>query len=199
MKANKIKKNDHIKEEILEKAKELFRCYGFNKTTMEDIAETMSKGKSTLYYYFSGKDEVFVAVAQSEIFNTFKTILEEVNKHTSAEKRFRAFFLKRFEVLKKMMTTYRVMLREKKKNTEVFNEMQLKFNSLEKQIIKDILLYGVKSGEFKSISKKDCDSLAFATSAILQGINSYIFEEGYLPPIVDHLDLLFNTMIRGIS
>lgn len=196
---NKIKKNDQIKTDIVVKAMELFKRFGLNKTTMEDIAQTMSRGKSTLYYYFTGKEEVFYAVAQKEIADTFGSIVEEVNKHNTAQERLRAFFLKRFDVLKEKLNTYPAMVREQKKNIEIFHKIHLEFSLLEKNLIKEILFYGVSSGEFKHISKKDCDSLSIAASTILNGIDIYTFVEGDLPPIGDQLDILFSITMRGIK
>jgi AcrR family transcriptional regulator len=74
------KTEEEIKAEIKEAARHLFMKYGFFKTTMEDIAKAVKKGKSTLYYYYKSKDEVFLdvinQVAKSLLFN----IREKVNQ-----------------------------------------------------------------------------------------------------------------------
>jgi AcrR family transcriptional regulator len=196
---NKIKKNDQIKTDIILKARELFMRFGLNKTTMEDIAQTMSKGKSTLYYYFAGKEDVFYAVAQKEISDTFAAIVKEVEKHESAQESLRAFFLKRFDVLEEKVNTYPAMVREQKKNIEIFHKIHLEITSLERNLIKDILIRGIKSGEFNYINKKDCDSLAIAASTILSGVDTYTFVEGKVPPIGDQLNILFSITMRGIK
>ena len=56
-------KLDQVRDEILRAAMELFTKYGIDKTTMENIAEAAGKGKSTLYYYFKTKEDVFSAAA----------------------------------------------------------------------------------------------------------------------------------------
>ena len=61
-----ITKDDSMVREILSTAKNLFAQHGLKKTTMEDIANAMGKGKSTLYYYFPGKIEIFEAVVDEE-------------------------------------------------------------------------------------------------------------------------------------
>ncbi|MBU2530277.1 MAG: TetR/AcrR family transcriptional regulator [Elusimicrobia bacterium] len=196
---NKNNKNDQIKTDIIVKARELFKRFGLNKTTMEDIAQTMSKGKSTLYYYFSGKEEVLYAVAQKEIADTFGSILKEVEKQESAQERLRAFFLKRFNVLEEKLNTYPAMVREQKKDIEIIHKIHAEFSLLERNLIKEILLYGVKSGEFTHITKKDCDSLATAASTILSGVDIYTFVEGKVPPIGNQLNILFDIIMRGVK
>ncbi|MBN1821426.1 MAG: helix-turn-helix transcriptional regulator, partial [Prolixibacteraceae bacterium] len=45
--------SEKIKNKIIKVAQETFKKYGYRKTTMDEIAFAASKGKSSLYYYFS--------------------------------------------------------------------------------------------------------------------------------------------------
>ena len=55
-------KKDTVREEILTVAQDIFSRYGYKKTTLDDIAQAIRKGKSSLYYYFSSKEDLFQAV-----------------------------------------------------------------------------------------------------------------------------------------
>ena len=55
-----------IKNRIVEVAQNIFKKYGFRKSTMDEIAVAAGKGKSTLYHYFKSKEEVFAAVIEKE-------------------------------------------------------------------------------------------------------------------------------------
>ena len=59
-----MEKEEIIVRETIESAKKLFQQFGLHKTTMEDIAKSAGKGKSTLYYYFKSKDEIFDKVIE---------------------------------------------------------------------------------------------------------------------------------------
>ena len=48
------------RREIFHAAKHLFVEKGFNETSMREIAEVAGVGKSTIYDYFSSKDEVLI-------------------------------------------------------------------------------------------------------------------------------------------
>ncbi len=50
-----LNKKDANRENILKIAREIFSKYGFKKTTLDDIANAVRKGKSSLYYYFKSK------------------------------------------------------------------------------------------------------------------------------------------------
>ncbi|HMM13322.1 MAG TPA: TetR/AcrR family transcriptional regulator [Parvibaculum sp.] len=49
---------------ILDSAFDLFRHYGYRRTSMEDIAQAANVAKGTLYLYFKSKDELFEALAR---------------------------------------------------------------------------------------------------------------------------------------
>ena len=55
------------RREIAENAVTLFIEYGFNETSMRQIANTLGIGKSTLYDYFSSKDDIIVFVIQKHL------------------------------------------------------------------------------------------------------------------------------------
>jgi AcrR family transcriptional regulator len=50
--------------QILRAALELFRLYGFRKTSVDQIARAASVAKPTIYAYFADKEELFVAVCE---------------------------------------------------------------------------------------------------------------------------------------
>jgi AcrR family transcriptional regulator len=60
-------KKDLNRENILKIARDIFSKYGFKKTTLDDIANAVRKGKSSLYYYFESKEDLFQAVIMKEV------------------------------------------------------------------------------------------------------------------------------------
>ncbi|PID90640.1 MAG: hypothetical protein CSA97_01895 [Bacteroidetes bacterium] len=60
-------KHEQMRQRILEMASGVFQRFGFSKTTMEDIAQGIGRQKSTLYYYFQSKEDVFAAVVAREL------------------------------------------------------------------------------------------------------------------------------------
>lgn len=60
-------KKEKTKKDIIISASELFYKKGFAETTLEEIAEKAFIGVGTLYNYFSGKAELFLAVMAHRI------------------------------------------------------------------------------------------------------------------------------------
>ncbi len=55
-----------VRAQIIDVARKIFTRYGYRKTTMEEIAAASRKGKSSIYYYFPGKEDIFKAVVEKE-------------------------------------------------------------------------------------------------------------------------------------
>lgn len=67
------------RELLVDSARKLFAKNGFENTTMNDIAEQASKGRRTLYTYFKSKDEVYLAVIQTEL-ERLRVRMDEVSR-----------------------------------------------------------------------------------------------------------------------
>lgn len=52
---------------LVDVARQLFAKNGVNNTTMNDISLASGKGRRTLYTYFKSKEEIYVAVVESEL------------------------------------------------------------------------------------------------------------------------------------
>ena len=55
------------KAKLVDVARQLFAKMGVENTTMNDIALATKKGRRTLYTYFKSKDEIYLAVVESEL------------------------------------------------------------------------------------------------------------------------------------
>jgi AcrR family transcriptional regulator len=57
----RVPKNDK-RDAILQASWKLIRHYGYNKTTVEDIAQSAGVGKGTVYLHFRSKSEIMLAL-----------------------------------------------------------------------------------------------------------------------------------------
>jgi AcrR family transcriptional regulator len=81
-----INKEEYRKIIILS-AGQIFSRYGYKKTTMDEIAKALKIGKSSIYYYFESKKEIFEAVVlheanilRNELTTAIKTVESPVDK-----------------------------------------------------------------------------------------------------------------------
>ena len=55
-----------MKEIIINTSREIFARFGFKKTTVDEIANSLNKTKSFIYHYFNSKEEIFQSVVEKE-------------------------------------------------------------------------------------------------------------------------------------
>lgn len=66
---------------LVDVARQLFAKNGVDNTTMNDIAVASTKGRRTLYTYFKSKEEIYMAVVESEL-----DMLSEALENVASEK-----------------------------------------------------------------------------------------------------------------
>ncbi|MGD9492745.1 MAG: TetR/AcrR family transcriptional regulator, partial [Bacteroidales bacterium] len=59
--------NKDVRNSIIESATVFFSKFGFQKTTMNEIAKNLHKAKGVLYYYFKSKEELYSEVLRKEL------------------------------------------------------------------------------------------------------------------------------------
>ena len=83
-----IEQRDLRKQSILDGALKVFKTHGIEKTTMDEIALESGFGKATLYYYFTSKDEVFIAIMEHGWKNLWVGIESLIVEELSPRKKF---------------------------------------------------------------------------------------------------------------
>jgi AcrR family transcriptional regulator len=76
---------DKIKGTIKIAARELFRRYGYKKTSVNDIAKKSKLAKATIYKYFESKEMVLHAILMDYIQESVDELLAKYNKQADLE------------------------------------------------------------------------------------------------------------------
>ncbi len=77
-------KLDNRRDQIKTAALQCFSQYGFNKTTMDDIAGKIGMKKASLYYYYKNKESVFSEMIDSEVKKFLISSEEQISQYNSA-------------------------------------------------------------------------------------------------------------------
>ncbi len=94
------------KTKILSKSKELFEQYGYQKTTLTDIAKSVGKVKTAIYYYFSGKDEIFAQLVETEAEAFNKTLFSTVEKVNNPIEKLELYIDTRMKLMLQLSSRY---------------------------------------------------------------------------------------------
>ncbi len=170
-----LSKEEIFKEDAILAGQKLFQQFGFHKTTMEDIANEMGRAKSTLYYYYKSKEEVFDAVVHSEMRNMRMYVKDEVEQHTSMIDKVNTYIMEFYKEVTNKVNLYRIIKKEL-----MSEPIAQKYFSLlidyEKEYMIKILQEGYDSGEYKLFGKDDIRWEAEMFLAALFGIVQYSVE-----------------------
>ncbi|MDI9882024.1 TetR/AcrR family transcriptional regulator [Flectobacillus longus] len=195
-----LQKDEIIIKEVIEAAKVLFQRYGLKKTTMEDIAKFVGKGKSTLYYYFPSKIEIFEAVIENEIRELFESIEIAASKEVTARQKLKVYWLTRLQKLEKMCNLSQVLKEEIMDHAITIFNLKRKHLNEELALVKDFLIFGIENEEFRSETEEHIEVLSRVIVASLRGFelsNMEVFE--IEKDYIRHIDFLIDTFISGIG
>lgn len=88
------------KAQLVDVARQLFAKKGVEATTMNDIAVASQKGRRTLYTYFKNKEDVYMAVVESELEMLSDRMTRAAGRPTSPEKKILELIMTHLEAIK---------------------------------------------------------------------------------------------------
>ncbi len=148
-------RKDLVRDELLGKAADLFSRRGYANTTIQDIAQALGLSRSSLYHYFSSKEEVLRALIDAATAGSYDFLarLRDDTSLTAAERLRQAVLssvTRRLEGGSKMRALERL-------EGDMPGEMLGQFNGVRRQILQfyiDIIETGIRSGEFRLVDSK---------------------------------------------
>lgn len=90
---------------LVDVARQLFAKKGVEDTTMNDIAVASRKGRRTLYTYFKSKEQIYMAVVESELEMLSDRLEEAAGKMVSPDKKILELIMTHLDTIK--MVVYR--------------------------------------------------------------------------------------------
>jgi AcrR family transcriptional regulator len=140
--------HEQSRQRILAKAGELFRHFGFTKTTVADIATGLAMSPANIYKFFPSKDAIVQAVAEQEVAELKKSIEAGVSSSSGALAQFEALALAIFHWRRERF----------RHEPQLFQLVQAAnahpwdcvrdFKNFLQQTIAEIIAAGTQSGEF---------------------------------------------------
>lgn len=138
-----------MREQIIESAKDIFSRFGFKKTTVDDIAHSIHKAKSSIYYYFGSKEEIFEEVIRREYAYLKNRLSKALAEEDTPEGRLRAYVLTRLRVLLKLSNFYGAITSDYFSYFGLIEKLRKDYVQEEIEVFRGILQEGVEKGTFE--------------------------------------------------
>ncbi len=187
-----------IKNRIIEVAQNVFKRYGFKKSTMDEIAAAAGKGKSTLYHYFKSKEEVFAAVIEKEGNTMFKELNKIITANIDCKLKLKKYIITRMSLIDELSNLYSAIKLDYLNHFNFIQKYREKYDEYEILFIEQILQDGINKKEF-NIDEDDTKMYAYGIATALKGLEIPFFLENRYSKVNSRLDSMLNILIYGLA
>jgi len=193
-----------MQEQILTAAKRLFQVHGLAKVTMDDVARAIGKGRSSIYYYYKSKDEIFDAVFAKEIQEMIAIVQRAVNDAATAEDKIMAFCISKLQVQQEKQAFFSTLdVGMDADQLSHFSQTKIRHHNqiikLETTLIEQIFAFGIQHGQIRAMSKAEQKQTIFVLLCGLHGIKREVKLTGNYDQMKSIMKTFTNVVINGIG
>lgn len=193
---------DPKKTLIQNAAIKLFVQFGFAKTTLDDIAESVGMKKASLYYYYNSKEELFRDVVGTVTGKFLEQLENEVANEKNVKSKLTKFITLHLDYFEQMMNLHNVSISASLEFKPLIDQFYKEFYAKRLNIISKIINNGVENGELK-----DCDTekVSCTIFSVFESLGMLALQRSKLRGEVDFKKLeddqifLINILIDGLK
>jgi AcrR family transcriptional regulator len=187
--------NEEARAKIIDIARNIFTHFGFKKTTMEEIALASRKGKSSIYYYFNSKEDIFKAVVEKEAEELKAELLNKIQRIDDPIEQLKIYITVRMRKLNKLTNFYTALKSEYLSHLEFIEQIRKSYDLEEIKIISGIIQDGIERGKF-SVDDPQLSAIAIVTA--MKGLEVPMFISKEHGNFEIRLNNLLNFLFYGI-
>jgi AcrR family transcriptional regulator len=201
--AETLQRDELIVRDIVDTARGLFKKSGFKKTTMGDIARSLGKAKSSLYYYYPGKEDIFEAVLHAEMDELLEQIHQSIGHAATSKEKLIIYCRCRLIKLNELCNLSDALKSEIGELHElhcIMTDLKCQFDTTHVELVRSILAEGVANGEFKKLNDQNIELVAYLMVSAFRGLAAPLMVSQRLSPRLDlQIDSIVDIMVEGIG
>ena len=199
-----IPQDDIIQQEILKAAIRLYQKFGPNGFTMDDLAAATGRSRTSLYYYYKSRDEIYQAVMDKIGGDIAAEIREMVARAETVRDKVYAFMHTKLKTSKEWGKVFSAMwdrmdAEEQSNHSQVMYNWHKKLVHQESMMLNDILAGAARRKEIRVISAADQDTLVFLIYSGIRGFRREIYELNDPHDMEATLLLLTDMVVKWLS
>jgi len=185
------------RETLLKTAQKLFARFGFNKTTVDEIASAAHIAKSTLYHHFASKEDIFRAVIEREGKTLATRIRNAVEAADTPQEKVRAYVITRMDHLRELTNFYSALREEYLEHYPFIESVRQKDFEDEMAMFQEILSEGLRK-KVLNLKDGDVEVTALAVITALKGLEYPWTAKAGITDINEHAEVLLRMLFHGI-
>lgn len=191
-------KDEIVARAIMDGAKQVFRKWGLAKATMEDIAKAAGKGKSTLYYYFKSKEEIFHAIAKDEIDASLRATQEAMDKVENAGEKLSLYVGVLLKEIQSRTKFYTIIMGEFRENMKIIDQIRTYYAEQEDLFVRNLIAYGIERDEFRQVDNDDAGMTSRIVVLMLRGLIMELLVKEEQEDLEPYIESINNLFLKGL-
>lgn len=196
---NMAAKNES-KEKIMEAALSLFERYGYEKTTIEEIARSIGKAKTAVYYYYDGKQDILREAVRRELGSVRDELSLYRARNTEKEPFcFRSYLKERMRLMISLRVYPQFTISQYSETAndacEAVRQVREEFDAWEREYFLSVCEKGKKIGVFNDAVNPE--AFADMLLMLLKGVETQFFISKDKGPIVSTYNEMVDYLING--
>jgi AcrR family transcriptional regulator len=186
---------EEFRKRIIISSGRIFSRYGFKKTTMDEIARALKIGKSSVYYYFKSKEDIFEAVVLYEANLLRNELTKAIKSVESPVDKMKNYVFVRMKTFEKLSNYYNAIFDKNLDHFDFIETIREKYDREELAILRLILYHGAREKVF-NVTNSEYTALAVQTT--LKGLEVPLFWKKKEIDIEDRLNGILEVLFNGI-
>ena len=188
---------EEIRSHIVEVARKIFTSYGFRKTTMESIANAAEMGKSSIYYYFKSKDQIFRAVVEKEASELKLELDKTIKQDDTPIDKLKTYIFFRLHHIRTVKNFYAALNDECLSEMDFILDIRRQVDLEEQHVVREILEEGMRMDAFQLAS---AEIGAIAITTMMKGLElPLLLSEQHKANREKLLEDLISVLFYGIA
>lgn len=186
---------EEYRKRIIKISGSIFSRYGFKKTSMDEIARALKMDKSSIYYYFNGKEEIFKAVVMNEANILRNELTKTIKAVDSPTEKLRNYVFVRMKSFEKLSNYYNAIFDKNLDHFDFIESVRTKYDREELAILRLILYDGARK---KVFNVPNSEYTALAVQTALKGLEVPLFWKRKEIDIENRLNGILDILFHGI-
>lgn len=136
------------KAKLVDVARQLFAKMGVENTTMNDIALASKKGRRTLYTYFKSKEDIYMAVVESELDILSDMMARVMEKNIQPDAKLMEMIYTHLDAVKEVVYRNGTLRANFFRDIWRVEKVRKRFDAKEIALFREVLREGMEKGIF---------------------------------------------------
>ena len=186
---------EEFRKKIIVTSGQIFSRFGFKKTTMDEIAHALKMGKSSIYYYYKSKEDIFEAVVLYEANMLRNELTTAIKSVESPVDKMRNYVFVRMKSFEKLSNYYNAIFDKNLDHFDFIEKIRAKYDLEELAILRLILYHGARE---KVFNVSDSEYTALAVQTTMKGLEVPLFWKKKNMNLEDRLNGILEVLFNGI-